>query len=148
MLACSRTELTLRQPEGFCFCTLRSNEPPCKKSGCLVGVFVLKDYLKREQHWECLQKDRGPHHPGFPAELTLSHKGVRIVSEAVLDSPAPAITWETVRLIKKMQNSSRKWLLDVSTYCCSVAQLCLTLCDPMDCSTPGFPVLHYLLELA
>ena len=22
----------------------------------------------------------------------------------------------------------------------SVAQLCLTLCDPMDCSTPGFPV--------
>ena len=22
------------------------------------------------------------------------------------------------------------------------------LCDPMDCSTPGFPVFHYLLELA
>ena len=22
------------------------------------------------------------------------------------------------------------------------------LCDPMDCSTPGFPVLHYLPELA
>ena len=33
--------------------------------------------------------------------------------------------------------------------CCSVvAQLCLTLCDPMDCSTPGFPVLHHLPELA
>ena len=30
--------------------------------------------------------------------------------------------------------------------CFSVAQLCLTLCDPTDCSTPGFPVLHYLLE--
>ena len=30
--------------------------------------------------------------------------------------------------------------------CCSVAQLCLTLCDPIDCSTPGFPVLHYLPE--
>ena len=27
-----------------------------------------------------------------------------------------------------------------------VVQLCLTLCYPMDCSTPGFPVLHYLLE--
>ena len=24
---------------------------------------------------------------------------------------------------------------------------CLTPCDSMDCSTPGFPVLHYLLEL-
>ena len=32
--------------------------------------------------------------------------------------------------------------------CCSVAKSCLSLCDPMDCSTPGFPVLHYLLELA
>ena len=25
-------------------------------------------------------------------------------------------------------------------------QLCLTLCDPMDCSTPGLPVHHQLLE--
>ena len=30
----------------------------------------------------------------------------------------------------------------------SVAQLCLTLCDPMDCSTPGLPVYHQLSELA
>ena len=30
--------------------------------------------------------------------------------------------------------------------CCSVAQLCLTLCNPMDCSMPGFPVLHHFLE--
>ena len=28
----------------------------------------------------------------------------------------------------------------------SVAQLCLTLCDPMDCSKPGFPVHHQLPE--
>ena len=34
-------------------------------------------------------------------------------------------------------------------FCCSsFAQLCLTLCDPTDYSTPGFPVLHYLPELA
>ena len=32
--------------------------------------------------------------------------------------------------------------------CCSVTQSCLTLCDPMDISTPGFPVLHHLLEFA
>jgi len=30
----------------------------------------------------------------------------------------------------------------------SVAQSCLTLCDPMVCSTPGFPVHHQLPELA
>ena len=29
----------------------------------------------------------------------------------------------------------------------SVAQLCVTLCYPMDCSTPGFPVHHQLTEL-
>ena len=29
----------------------------------------------------------------------------------------------------------------------SVAQSCPTLCDPMDCSTPGFPAHHQLLEL-
>ena len=30
----------------------------------------------------------------------------------------------------------------------SVSQSCLTLCDPMDCSTPGFPILYHLPELA
>ena len=30
----------------------------------------------------------------------------------------------------------------------SVAQSCLTLCDSTDCSIPGFPVHHQLLELA
>ena len=30
----------------------------------------------------------------------------------------------------------------------SVTQSCLTLCDPMNCSMPGFPVPHQLPELA
>ena len=30
----------------------------------------------------------------------------------------------------------------------SVAQSCQTLCDPMDCRTPGFPVHHQLPDLA
>ena len=30
----------------------------------------------------------------------------------------------------------------------SITKLCLTLCYPMDYSTPGFPVLHYLQEFA
>ena len=30
--------------------------------------------------------------------------------------------------------------------CSSVAQSCPTLCDPMDCSTPGLPVHHQLSE--
>ena len=35
-----------------------------------------------------------------------------------------------------------------SCCCCLVTQLCLTLCDPMHCRTPGFLVLHHLPELA
>jgi len=31
--------------------------------------------------------------------------------------------------------------------CCSVAQSCSTFCDWIDCSMPGFPVLHHLPEL-
>ena len=30
----------------------------------------------------------------------------------------------------------------------SVAKPCLTLCDPMDCSMPGFPILHHFPEFA
>ena len=33
-------------------------------------------------------------------------------------------------------------------FVCSAAQSCPTLRDAMDCSTPGFPVLHYLLEFS
>ena len=32
--------------------------------------------------------------------------------------------------------------------CCSVAKSCLTLCNPVDGSTPGFPVFHHLAEMS
>ena len=32
--------------------------------------------------------------------------------------------------------------------CCSVAKSCLTFCDPMNSSTPGFPVLYCVPEFA
>ena len=35
----------------------------------------------------------------------------------------------------------------LSFCCCSITQSRLTVCDPTDCSTPGLPVLHHLLEL-
>ena len=43
--------------------------------------------------------------------------------------------------------SSWRGSLKLPVYCCcSVAELCPTICNPMDCSTPGSPVLHYLPE--
>ena len=40
------------------------------------------------------------------------------------------------------------FVLEEVSSCCSVTKLYLTLHDPMDCSTPGFPVPHHLSEFA
>ena len=50
---------------------------------------------------------------------------------------------ESLSILRKENRARRIWLPDHS----SVAQSCPTPCDPMDCSTPGFPVHHQLLEL-
>ena len=41
-------------------------------------------------------------------------------------------------------NLNSLFLLMVSSggFCCSGSQSCLILCNPMDCSMPGLPVLH------
>ena len=32
--------------------------------------------------------------------------------------------------------------------CCSVTKLCPVICNPIGCSTPSFPILHHILEMA
>ena len=49
--------------------------------------------------------------------------------------------------IKILRNASLEFHTFIYSYCCSVPKLCLTLCDPMDCSTPGFLVPHHLPKL-
>ena len=39
-------------------------------------------------------------------------------------------------------------LLSYPAHCCSVAQSCMTLCRPIDCSMPGLPVPHHLPKFA
>ena len=55
-------------------------------------------------------------------------------------------------LISTIVQKRKRRHLCIYTIClksfCLVAQLCLTFCDPLDCSMPGFPVLHYLLKFA
>ena len=51
-------------------------------------------------------------------------------------------------LEKCTKDLNRKLLQMCNCWCCSVTQSCPTLRNPMDCSTPGFPVLHHLPELA
>ena len=59
--------------------------------------------------------------------------------------------WHTIVLPNLILRGARiKRMFLVYMYCCcsSVTKLCQTLCDPMNCSTPGFLVIHYLLEFA
>ena len=57
----------------------------------------------------------------------------------------------TQQILIKLNLTESSWFgLNWSKYiyacCCSVTQPCPTLCDPMYCSMPGFPVHHQLLE--
>ena len=46
-------------------------------------------------------------------------------------------------------NQIKIWISIIQKYCCcSVAQTCLTLCNPIDCSILGFPIPYRLLKLA
>ena len=70
--------------------------------------------------------------------------------------PINALSWPSVPgslYSHFLENSSRncvKWSSLYHSYSLvimfSSAQLCLTFCNPMDCSTPGLPVHHQLLE--
>ena len=48
--------------------------------------------------------------------------------------------WNGYLFIKQKRTCNKEYLVS------SVVQSCPTLCDLMDCSTPGFPVHHQLLE--
>ena len=48
-----------------------------------------------------------------------------------------------------VEGSRQSFLVSLdSKSCCSFAKSCLTLCDPVDCSTSGLLVLHSLPEFA
>ena len=50
-------------------------------------------------------------------------------------------------LVVPKHSSQVAFVMPLGFCCCSFAKLGLTLCDPMDCSTPGFTVLHHLPSL-
>ena len=53
--------------------------------------------------------------------------------------------WKFIRRTNAEVEAPILWPSDAKSFSL-VAQLCLNLCDPMDCSTPGLPVRHQLPE--
>ena len=76
---------------------------------------------------------------GLPCPLpgALHNPGIKLMSSALQVDSLPSDP-----------SGSPSLLLLILFSCCLYAQSYLTLCDPMECSTPGFPVLHYLLKLS
>ena len=72
-----------------------------------------------------------------------------------LGNPMDRVAWQaTVQWSLKRvpcnwahRHSMQAWNCHLYQSVSSVAQSCLTVFDPMDCSTPGFPVCHQLPEL-
>ena len=63
--------------------------------------------------------------------------------------------WVDLETVSQSEESHKKVDIIINSYMSnletwyqfsSVTQLCLMLCNPMDCSTPGLPVHHQLLE--
>ena len=105
------------------------SEPPGKPQACQAPLSVE---FSRQESCSGLP---------FPSPGDLSDPGIKpgspiLQTDTLTSEPPPNIFTLRVR---------------ISIYglcCCSVAKSCATLCDPMDCSMPGFFVLHYLLESA
>ena len=83
--------------------------------------------------------------PALQADsLPLSHQGSRVYTHTHTHTEYYSVTRE-----KDILLFTTTWmeLEGSSVQFGSVTQLCLTLCDPMDCSMPGFPAHHKFLEL-
>ena len=73
-----------------------------------------------------------------------------IVQEAVIETipkkkkckEAKCLSEETLQIAEEKGNRKQERKVQFS----SVARSCPTLCDPMNCSTPGLPVHHQLPE--
>ena len=94
-----------------------------RKESDTTGQLLLSFFF----HFQCRTNDQKQ-----PANRTLKH-------------------WDSMLLtaLKLIYSRNREKYINICILaCCSVAESCPTLCDPVDWSTPGFWVLHCLPEFA
>ena len=89
---------------------------------CLIIFKVLMTYLMWCEEQKIWKFGQGKH------QNSLSHMKI-------------SFQQKNIKLL--LLNSFKLWW-----FCCSVSQWCPTLCNPMDCNMPAFPVLHHLPEIA
>ena len=87
----------------------------------------------------------------YETAMILYHKLIKYILHTIQKK----IQQKCDKAMSYMQNHAQKLIFQLRTYYnqilelhqfSSVTQSCPTLCNPMDCSTPGLPVHHQLLE--
>ena len=76
--------------------------------------------------------------------LPLSEKSALLTREIYIWGPCSTGNFEGIH---KQCVSGALVPCRIFVVCCFVSKSCPTLCDPMDCSMPGFPMLLYLMEI-
>ena len=102
---------------------------------CFIDYAKAFDCEDHKKTWKSIQE------MGIPDHLTCLPRNLYAVQEATVRIGHGRMDWFQIG-----KGVHQGCILSVQFS--SVIQLCPTLWDPMDCSTPGFHVHHQLLELA
>ena len=120
--------------------------PPC----VLRSAFSLTDTAKWYVHsvaakinFLCWSQFDGPPMKGLWTIMAHQLRTSAFINN-IPGWPSPGIIWRFLNLFLAQISVLRSQFSSVQFV--SVTQLCPTLCDPMNCSTPGLLVHHQLLE--
>ena len=110
---------------------------------------VRHDWATKQLHWFLTKWQREAWVLGTAHVRTKGHLTYLNINVAHLCLCASKI-WGKMDLGSYKNNVSyiTNAFMDRVCHSCSVTKSCPTLCNPMNWSTPGFPVLHYLLRFA
>ena len=101
---------------------------------------MLRGVLPKGTVWK-----RGNRKETWPQRSLVNTSSAR---SSQLTSSVVQFSWEHVPLIRCVEKGNSPLWYSSPKLITSVAKWCPMLCDPMNCSTPGFPVLHYHPEFA
>ena len=119
------------------------NFRPPTSTSCEISSDI---YIRNKIHNKCNVLELSQNHPPFPVcgkivfykTSPWCQKGWGLLKEQVKSRGK-----EGKHLELKASVNGLQWG-NLEPCCCSVIKSCPTLCDPMDCSSPGLPALHYL----
>ena len=104
--------------------------------------YVVGGYITTPSQGICVD-----HRGSLPSMKAQDPRAGQITPEGCADrmERAQGVPGKPGHWVDPEASSSSKGL---PAFCCSVAPSCSILCNPIDCSMPGFPVLHHLPEFA